>query len=767
MYLMNSKRFFRSIISACLFCITAANAQDRPIGAWRSFLPYNNAIGLATDGNMLFAIANQGFYTYNSRQEQVEAFSKVEGMHDIGMQCVGYDIATSTAILVYANGNIDLFKDNTFYNIAELKIKTVAGAKNVYSVYTQNGLAYLSTSIGVIVIDLAKQNIKETYEFSVNSLAIPVKGITGRGDSLFALTTYGIYKASINSRELQNFQVWQIVDTNKGYNYISEMGGSIYAATDEKVYRVNGAGRDLVYTCPSTITHTDVNGSKLYVSEYNTDTYNGNIKIFTNVGLVDSIVMTGHKPKQIVTNTDGSVWIADEFGGLVKYSDNKEFGYYTPTGPTDFNSYDIYANNKDLWIAHGGFNGKYSPNGNKAGISNYKDDKWKYLTRFIYPPFDTLADFSVFLKDEISGVIYAGSLVNGLFILNPDGTYELLNQGSIFDMVPSIEFYKRQIAGMALDSKRNLWVTTLFSTHQLYVKTLENKWYKFTIPNVQFGGQTVVDDYDQIWFVGYNGDGVVVYNYGSNENIADKSDDASYHLLSGKGYGNLPSNTVNCIAKDNNNNMWIGTANGIGIVNNCNAPFTQSAPCDADIPIVQYDQYAGYLFAGNNVRAIAVDGANRKWVGTDDGVWLLSSDAGKIIYRYTVDNSPLPSNKIQKISIDKVTGDVYIGTEQGLVSYRSTAIEGGTTNTNIVSFPNPVPSGYQGTIAIKGLVANADVRITDISGQLVYRTKALGGQAVWNGLDYTGRRPQTGVYLIFASDANGAETYTGKLVFLK
>jgi len=764
---MNFKPLFRSIFIASIFFVSVAKGQDKPIGSWRSFLPYNNAIGVAIGGNVLYAISEQGFYSFDATDGQVEAYSKVEGMHDLGMQCIGYDDATSTVVLVYANGNIDLFKDNTFYNVPELKIKTVAGAKTVFSVYTRNGLAYLSTSVGVIVLDLTRKSIKETYEFSVNSLAIPVRGLIQQGDSLFALTEYGVYRANVNSPELQNFQAWQRIDTIKGFKYISALPAGIFLANDSLVFKLEGGGRTLMYRTSADIQHMDRVGDDLYVGTYDSKVFEGTLAILSGSGVKDSINMGGRKPRQVVLRGDGSVWIADEFGGLMKYDDKKEFNYFTPTGPTDFNSFDIYARNGDLWIAHGGFNGKYQPLGNFAGISNLKDDKWKYLTRYTYHPFDTLSDFSVFLKDEQSGVIYAGSMTNGLFILQPDGKYELLADGSIFDKVPSIAPHERQIAGMAMDSKKNLWVATLFSTHQLYVKTPENVWHKFTVPNVQFGGQMVIDDYDRIWFVGYNGDGVVVYNYGSNETVGDKSDDASYRLVSGKGFGNLPANTVNCLAKDNNNNIWIGTTNGIGIVSNCTVPSTQTPPCDADIPIVQYDQYAGYLFAGNNVRTIAVDGANRKWVGTDDGIWLLSPDASKIVYRFTVDNSPLPSNKIQKISIDPYTGDVYIGTEQGLVSYRSTAIEGGATNSNVVSFPNPVPSGYQGTIAIKGLVANADVRITDISGQLVYRTKALGGQAVWNGLDYTGRRPQSGVYMIFASDANGNETYAGKMVFLK
>jgi hypothetical protein len=181
---------------------------------------------------------------------------------------------------------------------------------------------------------------------------------------------------------------------------------------------------------------------------------------------------------------------------------------------------------------------------------------------------------------------------------------------------------------------------------------------------------------------------------------------------------------------------------------------------------VQYDQFAGYLFSTEVVNAMAVDGANRKWIGTNNGIWLLSPDASKIVNRFTVDNSPLPSNTIQKITVDDVTGDVYIGTADGLISYRGTATEGNESAGSIKSFPSPIPSGYTGSIAINGFTANSDVRITDIAGQLVYRAKATGGQLVWNGLDYTGHRPQTGILLVFATNKDGSQTAVGKLMFM-
>ena len=290
---------------------------------------------------------------------------------------------------------------------------------------------------------------------------------------------------------------------------------------------------------------------------------------------------------------------------------------------------------------------------------------------------------------------------------------------------------------------------------------IKNFWHLDICTNSYRVNKKIIDDYNQKWYFAPRGGGVIVYN--DNNTIENANDDAYVQLLSGKGAGNLPSNQVNCLAKDQSGAIWIGTDNGIGIVNCPRNVIART--CEAEIRIVQYDLFASYLFSGQNITAIAVDGANRKWVGSNNGVWLISEDATKIIQRFTVANSPLPSNNINTISIDNKTGDVYFGTEFGLVSFKSTATEGTEKYNDVLVYPNPISSAsFSGTIAIKGLLENADVRFTDINGQLVYKTKALGGQATWNGIDYTGHKPAPGVYLIFAADKLGQDVMVSKLI---
>ena len=166
------------------------------------------------------------------------------------------------------------------------------------------------------------------------------------------------------------------------------------------------------------------------------------------------------------------------------------------------------------------------------------------------------------------------------------------------------------------------------------------------------------------------------------------------------------------------------------------------------------------------MRSIATDGANRKWVATKNGVWLISAEGEKVIYSFNESNSPMLSNDVKQITIDGKTGEVFFATAKGICSFRSTATEGAEKNSTILVFPNPVPPGFNGTIAIRGVVNNAIVKITELNGRLIYQTRALGGQAVWDGKDYRGRKIESGIYLVLVSNDGKTQNASTKIVFI-
>ena len=250
------------------------------------------------------------------------------------------------------------------------------------------------------------------------------------------------------------------------------------------------------------------------------------------------------------------------------------------------------------------------------------------------------------------------------------------------------------------------------------------------------------------------------------EDAKNPANSKSIMLNSQPGSGNVPGQAVFAMAVDKNGQVWVGTEKGIGVFFNPENIFA-GQNFDAQQILVQQGAYVQYLMENEKVTAIAVDGANRKWIGSEGGgLYLFSEDGTKQIYHFTTDNSPLLSNNILAIAIDPESGEVFIGTDQGLISYKGTATEGGTTFSNVYAYPNPVKEDYNGFIGIKGLVSDAQVRITDIEGNLIFSTKADGGQAVWDGKNFNGRKAKSGVYLVYAGNATGTEKIVTKILII-
>jgi len=211
--------------------------------------------------------------------------------------------------------------------------------------------------------------------------------------------------------------------------------------------------------------------------------------------------------------------------------------------------------------------------------------------------------------------------------------------------------------------------------------------------------------------------------------------------------------------------VWVGTDEGVGIFYSPSTILTDNN-YDAVRPLVNFDGYVQYLLETEVVTAIAVDGDNRKWIGTDrSGVFLLSPDGTEQIYHFTEENSPLFSNQIIDIAIS-ANGEVFIGTASGIIAYKGTASSPSDDYSDVYAYPNPVPAGFDGLIAVKGLIEDSDIKITDINGTLIYSTRSEGGQAVWNGRNFDGRKARPGIYLVFAATPDGSEKVVSKILII-
>ncbi len=751
-------RYFALLLCTCCF-VSGLKAQFTPVGQWQSHFSYQSANSVAFTGDKIFA-GQANLFSYSLIDHEYSRYSKVNGLHDVNIRLLRYDSESGYLIIVYENSNIDLMKGNDFINIPDIRNANMTGSKRINSVYFENQLMYLCTDFGIVVLNPTRAEIKETYILQQNTEILNIYSLSTYNGQFYASTSKGMYTADMNNVNLQNFGSWTLFDS-RIMPFVLNHNNQLFAASTDSLYQYKSGNLLAVYAAGSTITNISKGIQDLYICERNDK--RRCIMILDNQGIpIDSVFSVNANDVCEVNNHE--IWEADQWEGLIRLENRKNKSQMIPQGAFGNSFYNLSQAGEDIYVSSGG-ESAWEPLLNSAGISKYHTGDWTWYTRFNgFPAMDSVIDITDVAIDSRNQYLYAGSFGGGLLEIKPDNSTTVYKDNGFLQSQignPGANI----IMDLAFDSHNNLWMTNYGAPTQLAVKKADNSWQSFALPFAGGGkyvSKMAIDNEDQKWVIAARGYGVMVLN--DNQTIDNKNDDVSRLLTTGAGNGNLPNNEVLSIAKDRNGKIWIGTTDGIGIVN-CPESVLTNAGCDAELKIVKYDLNAGLLFQRESVNAIAVDGANNKWIGTNNGVWLITDDAEKILHRFTKDNSPLPSNEINSIVIQPYSGEVFIATSAGLVSYRGEATEPNNTNNDLFIFPNPVPSGYSGSIAIKGLVENADVRITDAAGQLVYRTKAQGGQAVWNGLNYLGKRPRSGVMYVFVTNIDGTESRSGKFIF--
>jgi streptogramin lyase len=323
------------------------------------------------------------------------------------------------------------------------------------------------------------------------------------------------------------------------------------------------------------------------------------------------------------------------------------------------------------------------------------------------------------------------------------------------------------ITDLKYDNDGNLWATNQ-GTEPLKMLSKEGIWYSFSLGSSakeKYPNRLLIDSKGNKW-VALNGVGIAVFN--ENGTYNDSSDDQLVVLNTSDGYGSLPSAAVKSIAEDIDGEIWIGTETGLVVVYATEKLFDgEFGDADASEINLKYGEEVETLLGTSTITAIAVDGGNRKWIGTSSsGVFCFSPNGTTEVYRFNTDNSPLLSNGILDIKIDQLSGEVYFATESGLISYRADASIADNNFESITVFPNPVRPDFSGPITIQGLGYESDVKITDVSGNLIFKTVSNGGTVIWDGKRLTGERVQSGVYLVWSASVQGKGKAVAKILFI-
>ncbi|MBN9382883.1 MAG: hypothetical protein J0H74_19105 [Chitinophagaceae bacterium] len=740
-------------------------AQTPAIGHWRDHLPYHQAIAVAGSDKKIYCATPYSLFTVDRTDKSIDRLSKTNGLSETGISAICYDPGADKLTIAYNSSNIDILSGGQTYNIPDIRQSTRVGDKTIYQALAYNNKVYLSTGIGIIVLDEDKYEVKDTYVIGTDGDTVAVNSVATDGSFFYAATTQGLKQAPLNAPDLADYHTWASTgDNTNPCRQVISLDGKIFILRSDSVF----LGSALFYAGSWHINSLSSSEGHLLVCEEHLDS--GRVTILTGAGVTEMVLQKPgvlRSPRQALLQ-QGEPWVADTLTGLTAwgtsgaspeaYIPNSPLGL--ATGPMVIYRDPAAAPGTPgvLWVASDGVD-------ERDGLYRLNADGWTNYNRNTYPIFNDIFNFNAIAYNPRDSSLWAGSFGGGLLEIQPGDRMTIYAAGS--PVGPDLNDPSAyRVSGITFDREGNGWMANYGAARELLLRQTDGNWYSFAIPFVHTENavsQVLVDDYKQVWIVSPKGNGVFCYNPGAS--LSSASDDQWKYYRTGAGNGHLPDSRVYCLAKDKSGFIWIGTGNGIGLVQ-CSGQAFGSGGCDAIWPVVQFDAFAGYLFSGQTVQAIAVDGADRKWIATRNGVWLITPDAQKIVYHFTADSTPLLSNDVRSIAIDPLTGEVFFATTGGICSFRSTATEGGDKNSNVLVFPNPVPPDYTGTIAIRGLVDGAIVKITAPDGRLVYQTNALGGQAIWDGKDYRGRKAATGVYLVLISDESRHEKASTKIVFI-
>jgi hypothetical protein len=737
------------------------------MGQWRTHLPYQYCFLAETTNDRVYCSTTGGLFYYKLDDHLVEKISKVDGLSDNGVSAMRWSGEEETLILAYESSNLDIIRQGSVVNLPDIMKKQITGDKSIYDIYYIGQSAYLSTGFGIVLVNLEKDEISETYLIGDNGQSLKVNQVTSDGTYLYAATDQGIRKGLLSDPFLVDFNAWEMITDIPGsagaFSTIAFFQDYLFTSSadpareQDQLYYSSGSGWSLYPYFTGSICHELLNQGQFLSLVDDTAVH------LINDDLLVVQEMFGVNPRSAALDYNGDLWLADYGRGLNTNQGENNWSI-TPNGPYSTSVFDMECSGGVLQAAVGGISRTWNNLWNTATLETFKDEEWKSINSW-----DDRDLITLDIDPADPSHVYGGSWGYGLLEYNGKEITRYTETNSSLQTI-QVGHYIR-IGGVALDPQGNLWMTNSNVAEPISVLKADGTWKSFRADNLisDFNalGDILVSSSGHKWVIVPRGNGLFAMD--DNMTIDDISDDTYKKVSVVDKYGKVITNDVYSFAEDHNGNLWLGTNQGVLVMYSPYRLFVDGSIFAQEILIPRNDGsgYADALLGTQVVTAIEVDGANRKWLGTSTGgVYLVSEDGLEEIKQFNATNSPLLSNVITDICVDGISGEVFFGTDKGIISYKGDALSGNDFYNNVVVYPNPVRETYEGPVAIKGLLENTTVKITDIGGNLVFETESLGGQAIWDGKNFRGERVATGVYMIYLSSALGELSHVTKLLFI-
>tara|TARA_R110002049_G_scaffold98598_12_gene240077 strand:- start:2355 stop:4679 length:2325 start_codon:yes stop_codon:yes gene_type:complete len=758
------KNYLFAALTALIF--QPLYSQNKAIGSWTDHLPYRTGKKVAVGEGKVYCATGAALFYIDKNDNSITRKSKVNGLSDVGISTLSFVTSSKTLVIAYNNGNIDLFKDDKIYNIPFLKNNLSITDKSINNTFVDKEFVYIACGFGILKLNTERRELSDSYIIGSNGAFESIFDITIFNDTMYAATSTGIKYASTKSN-LTDYTNWKRETTLSrfAYKYIELFEDKLISVSkafpgqSDSIYvRENGTWSLINGTQVNVVDNIKAINKSLFIFADNTI-----IKTNEQFLVEDTIKSYSanifFRPNAIdYDSTTQTEWIADEFSGLVEINGSRT-NSYSANGPASEQVFKIESKEGKVYTVPGGYENAYNNLYLPPEINILEEGNWKTITGANYPPLGPTFDLlNITIDPNDKDHVFIGTWGTGLLEFRNNLLVNKFDSSN--SKIPSRQAYTWYgIGGTNYDENGNLWISNTYTDTAITVLTNKGEWYSYNFPtNISTGksiGDILITRGGLKWvLIPRAGANLEILVFDDGGTLSDRRDDRELLLTSATGNGSLPGSRGMVGAVDQDGELWIGTDDGLAVFYNPDGIFEGNK--DAQRILIQQGADVEILLEAIKISDIKIDGANRKWISTEgEGVFLISEDGSEELLHFTRENSPLISNSVFGLAIDDKTGEIFMATEVGIVSYKGDATQGFEDFNEVEIYPNPVRESYEGPIAIRGLVNNSIVKITDLNGKLVREIQSLGGQAIWDGKNINGTRVATGVYLVLTASGDG------------
>ncbi|WP_299063044.1 hypothetical protein [uncultured Polaribacter sp.] len=759
------------------------SAQTDYSASWEDFYSYNNVKDFIKVDDVIYALTDNAVFTFDVVSEEINKLSSVQGLSGETTSSIHYNKSFERLFIGYENGLLEVVNNDGSITISsDIVSFNQSGRKGINHMKEFNDKLYLSTPFGIVVYDIEKLEFGDTYFIGIGSTSLEVFQTEVFNGLLYAATDTGLFIADLNSNLLIDFNNWEQRFFGRNLNQITLFKNELFFIEGTRLLRLNGNVLvevinyfENILSLQSSTTHLTLTANEAaFILD---ETLKEVFRFSKNTDF-------NFKLNTAFFENDNVYLATKEFGVLNTISNQPtDFKEIHPDGPLSNDIFSITSGTNNLWVVYGGYSASYVPLGNRKGFSNYKGEEW-INTKFSEDlPIADLVDVTIDPENEDRVFIssfadtFDGNVLSGGGLLEVENNeitnfYHSENSPLGFSG-PNLQRFTTRISGTSFDSQGNLWVADALSSKKLKKLSPSGSWSSIDIISLQTNPDretnvVVIDRNNTLW-VGTRRNGVYIYN---------ENGDRKKAFIATPNLGNLPDVKVISIAIDANNRAWLGTESGLVVYNNVSGVFEDETP-NANPVVINGDEngFGERLLGDQTINTIEIDGAENKWFGTENGGVIYTNPNGQTtLANFNKENSPLPSNKIVKIAVDKSTGKVYFATNNGIVAYNSKVAPFGDVLGDVYAYPNPALSNHK-TITIDGrkgtnLPKGTNVKILDVAGNLVHETNVVegqelqGGKVVWDKKNLAGIHVASGIYIVLLSSEDASETAFTKIAIV-